>query len=88
MNTRLQDLDSHSSADLNVIALVKKDERYMFFYDEGSADTLLQTLGQFAVDKDLSFTWYDAAVISQKVRRILEEAEKERVEQWRAEDNG
>lgn len=65
------------SQELNVLALVKESERYIFLYDEESADTLLQTLGQYAADKELSFTWYDAAVLSQKVRRLKEESEAE-----------
>ena len=68
--------------ELNVLALVKDTERYIFLYDEESGDSLLQTLGQFASDKDLSFTWYDAAVLSQKVRRMKEETEAEAREQW------
>ena len=55
---------------MNVLALVKDSERYVFLYDDESADTLLQTLGRYASDKELSFTWYDAAVLSQKVRKL------------------
>ncbi|MCX7421084.1 MAG: hypothetical protein NT013_16295 [Planctomycetia bacterium] len=68
--------------ELNVLALVKDTERYIFLYDEESADSLLQTMGQYAADKDLSFTWYDAAVLSQKVRRLKEETDAEAREQW------
>ena len=68
--------------EMNVLALVKDSERYIFLYDEESADSLLQTMGQYAADKDLSFTWYDAAVLSQKVRRLKEEADAEAREQW------
>ena len=68
--------------ELNVLALVKDSERYIFLYDEESSDTLLQTLGRFAADKDLSFTWYDAAVLSQKVRHMQDEADAEAREQW------
>lgn len=62
---------------MNVLALVKDSERYVFLYDEESTATLLQTLGRFAADKEMSFTWYDAAVLSQKVRRLREEADAE-----------
>ncbi len=62
---------------MNVLAMVKEHERYVFLYDEDSPASLLQTLGKFAADKELSFTWYDAAVLSQKVRRIQREAELE-----------
>ncbi|MCA8997499.1 MAG: hypothetical protein KDA80_10940 [Planctomycetaceae bacterium] len=59
---------------LNVIALVKDGERYIFVYDEESASELLQTLGRYAADPELNFTWYDAAVLSQKVRRMQAES--------------
>lgn len=55
---------------INVLALVKESERYIFLYDDESPTELLQTLGQYAADPNLSFTWYDAAVLSQKVRRL------------------
>ncbi|MEZ5942988.1 MAG: hypothetical protein R3C18_16465 [Planctomycetaceae bacterium] len=55
--------------DLNVLALVKDGERYVFMYDEDSLPQLLQTLGRFAADPELNFSWYDAAVLSQRVRK-------------------
>lgn len=55
---------------VNVVALVKGGERYVFLYDNDSTSTLLQTLGRFAADPELSFSWYDAAVLSQKVRNM------------------
>lgn len=53
---------------LRVAALEKESERYIFLYDEESKDTLLKTLGSFAADKSLGFTWYDAALLSKTVR--------------------
>lgn len=58
---------------INVVALVKDTERYIFLYDNDSAPALMQTLGRFAGDPELSFSWYDAAVLSQKVRRLNRE---------------
>jgi hypothetical protein len=58
---------------MNVLALVKGTERYVFLYDDESHRALLQTMGRYAADADLSFTWYDAAVLSQKVRRLRDE---------------
>lgn len=55
---------------INVLALVKESERYIFLYDDESSETLLQKLGEFAASSDLSFSWYDAAVLSQKLRRL------------------
>ena len=66
---------------MNVLALVKDSERYIFLYDDDSSGAVLQSLGRYAADTDLSFTWYDAAVLSQKVRRLRRQIERENVEQ-------
>ncbi len=57
------------SQDINVLALVKGGERYVFLYDDSSRAETLRTLGRYASNPDLSFTWYDAAVLSQKIRQ-------------------
>ncbi len=61
--------------EMNVLALVKDAEKFVFFFDDhaDSASTLLQQLGLIAADPDVSFTWYDAAVLSQRLRRLLDE---------------
>ena len=55
--------------DINVLALVKGSERYVFLYDDSSRAETLRTLGRYASNPELSFTWYDAAVLSQKIRQ-------------------
>ena len=55
--------------DINVLALVKGKERYVFLYDDASRAETLRVLGRFASNPELSFTWYDAAVLSQKIRQ-------------------
>ena len=60
--------------DINVLALVKGQERYVFLYSDENRAECLRVLGRFASDPELSFTWYDAAVLSQKLRH---EAEKQ-----------
>ena len=57
------------SQDINVLALVKGEERYVFLYDDANRAETLRTLGRYASNPDLSFTWYDAAVLSQKIRQ-------------------
>jgi hypothetical protein len=54
--------------DINVLALVKGRERYIFLYEDSQRAEALRVLGRFASNPELSFTWYDAAVLSQKVR--------------------
>ena len=44
--------------EMNVLALVKNSERYVFLYDDDSTEAVLQKLGQYAADKDLSFSWW------------------------------
>lgn len=56
------------SQDINVIALVKGEERYIFLFNDSQKSETLRTLGRYASDSNLSFSWYDAAVLSQKVR--------------------
>ncbi|QGJ69403.1 Hypothetical protein PBC10988_10850 [Planctomycetales bacterium 10988] len=55
--------------EINVLALVKGEERYVFLYDDSNRAETLRQLGRFAANPELSFTWYDAAVLSQKVRQ-------------------
>ncbi len=55
--------------DINVLALVKGKERYIFLFDDAQRADALRTLGRFASNSELSFNWYDAAVLSQKVRQ-------------------
>ncbi|MBU4273094.1 MAG: hypothetical protein KKA28_14635 [Planctomycetes bacterium] len=54
---------------MNVLALVKGTERYVFLYNDANRAETLRMLGRYASNPELSFTWYDAAVLSQKIRR-------------------
>ncbi|MDR0328050.1 MAG: hypothetical protein LBI05_07135 [Planctomycetaceae bacterium] len=55
--------------EIKVIALIKGKEEYVFLYDESNRAETLRTLGRYASNPELSFTWYDAAVLSQKIRQ-------------------
>ena len=66
------------SQDINVLALVKGTERYVFLYDDASRSETLRVLGRFASNPDLSFSWYDAAVLSQKIRQESQKATSSR----------
>ncbi len=54
--------------EINVLALIKGEERYIFLYDDNNKTETLRQLGRFAADPQLSFSWYDAAVLSKKLR--------------------
>jgi hypothetical protein len=55
--------------DINVLALIKGNERYIFLYDDSQRAETLRMLGRHASNPELSFSWYDAAVLSQKIRQ-------------------
>ena len=61
------------SGDINVLALVKGEERYVVLFDDEKRGEALRTLGRYASNPELSFSWYDAAVLSQKVRSMAQE---------------
>lgn len=66
--------------DINVLALVKGEERYIFLFDDERRSEALRTLGRFASNPELSFSWYDAAVLSQRIRQSAAEAAAEEVQ--------
>ena len=62
--------------DINVLALVKGEERYIFLYDDEHKSDALKTLGRCASNPELSFSWYDAAVLSQRIRQTAMEQQR------------
>lgn len=64
--------------DINVLALLKGSERYIFLYNDSRRAETLRTLGRFASNPDLSFSWYDAAVLSQKIRQNAQQPSEPR----------
>jgi hypothetical protein len=61
---------------VNVLALVRGGHRYVFLYDDDSIDTVLATLSEHANDPELEFSWYDAAVLAQRVRHLRAECSR------------
>lgn len=54
--------------EINVLALVKGEERFIFLYDDANRTETLRMLGRFAADPEIDFSWYDAAVLSKRIR--------------------
>ncbi len=52
--------------EFNVLALIKGSERYVFVYDDESRPALINAFRDQAADPNLSFNWFDAAVMTQK----------------------
>lgn len=53
------------------LVLNKGKEKFIFRYDSGCEDKLLDTLIEQVEDKRTSFDWFDAAVISFKLTQSL-----------------
>ena len=64
------------SQDINVLAMVKGDERYVFLFDDESRAETLRLLGRYASNPELSFSWQDAAILSQRIRQEAPISEK------------
>jgi hypothetical protein len=54
--------------ELNVLALVKGAERYVFIYDDRSQSELFAAFQDQAANPQLSLTWFDATVLTRKAR--------------------
>lgn len=66
---------SNDDEALNVLGLQKGQEYYLFlFRDDGRAEAL-RALGRFAANPDLTFTWHDAAVLSQRIAKLVAKEE-------------
>jgi hypothetical protein len=53
------------------LVLNKGAEKFIFRYDGGSEDKLLDTLIEQAKDNSTDFDWFDAAVLSFKLTQSL-----------------
>ena len=56
-------------SDLHITGIVKGDERYIVLFDEAHRADALRTIGRWASNAELSFSWYDAARVSQRIRK-------------------
>ncbi|CAD74557.1 MAG TPA: hypothetical protein DDX19_19395 [Rhodopirellula baltica] len=67
---RTQD-DQTMEKEVNVLALVKGEERFIFLFDDENRDETLRQLARFAANPELDFSWYDAAMLSRKIRETV-----------------
>jgi hypothetical protein len=54
--------------ELNVLALIKGAEHYIFVYDDDSRAELIDAFRDQAADPQLSLSWFDAMVLTNKAR--------------------
>jgi hypothetical protein len=55
--------------EFNVLALLKGEERYIYVYDDASRAELIDVFRDQAADPGLNFSWFDAAVLTDKARQ-------------------
>ncbi len=67
---------------VNVLALVRDGQRYVFLYDDNSVEQVLEKMAEFAEDSELDFTWYDAAMLSDRVRHLQGAEQKSATEDF------
>ena len=54
--------------EMNILAMAKGRERYVFLYDDQSYDTLLDLFDEYADNPELNFSSADASLLGQKAR--------------------
>ena len=62
--------------ELNVLALIKGQERYIFVYDDESREELIDAFRNQAADPNVSLNWFDALVLTRKAREQEEAADR------------
>ena len=61
--------------ELNVLALYKGSERYIFVFDDFSRDCLIDTFRNQAANPQLTFNWFDASVLTDKANEQTAQAD-------------
>lgn len=60
--------DRVAASDINVLALVKGEEKYVVLFTDANRAAALRSLGVWASTYDLSFNWRDAAWLAKRIR--------------------
>jgi len=59
------------------LSIVKDNERFVFRYEAGHEESVLDAFVDLANDRDNKFDWFDAAVLSfQLSKQLVSEADK------------
>ena len=63
--------------ELNVLALFKGEERYIFVYDEESSEAVIEDIRHKAADPTVPINWFDASVLTERIRNHEETPQEE-----------
>jgi hypothetical protein len=72
--------------EMNILAMAKGPERYIFLYDDQSYDSLIATLARFADNPQLNFSSGDAVLLCRKARESRDRAARRNKEVGRYPD--
>ncbi|MBV9124415.1 MAG: hypothetical protein JO112_13730 [Planctomycetes bacterium] len=61
------------SREYNILALIKGGERYVFVYDDHSQAAVLDAIRDQAASPEFNLSWFDAAVLTEKIREQARE---------------
>ena len=62
---------------LNVLYLFTDADKYIYVFDDDNRDATLRQIARDAANPELSLSWYDAAVLSKKVRETPTQEEND-----------
>lgn len=58
--------------EVNVLALVKGDDRFVYVYDDESQELTIDAIRDHAANPALSLTWFDAVVLTNRAREQVD----------------
>lgn len=56
------------SNELNVLALIKGQEHYVFIYDDEGRSDLIDNFRDLAANPSVNLSWFDAMILTTKAR--------------------
>ena len=64
---------------VNVVSLLKANgQRFEFVYTDENASEILREMGRFASHPEIDFTWFDAALLSKRVRARIAQVKSQK----------
>lgn len=58
-----------------LVSISRRGETFIFIYTNATRTAMLRELGKLAANPESSFTWYEAAIVSQRIRDSVNECD-------------
>jgi hypothetical protein len=55
--------------ELNIVTLVKEDQRFVFIFDDENKERIRPEVAKFAADPKVPMSWFDAAMVLAEMRK-------------------